>query len=123
LKGNEWKKAAYVLARGGRFEDYDVAYLPFGEPEWVTHRIGNSKNVVQLYNETVALTHNAITGERFDGCLRLEPPKNMKGQPIYEIYSRKEYPFLLSTYKVPIHSKSRTICRPMVIRAVAWKLP
>ena len=115
LKGNEWKKAAYVLARGGRYEDYDVGYLPFGEPEWVTHRLGNSKNVMELYNETVAVTHNAITGERFDGCLRLEPPKNMRGQPIYEIYSRKEYPFMLSTYKVPIHSKSRTIADPWLL--------
>lgn len=28
LEAAEWPKVAYVLARGGRFEDYEVAYLP-----------------------------------------------------------------------------------------------
>lgn len=115
LKPDEWKKLAYVIARGGRFEDQDVAYLPFGQPEWVTHRWGEKKNAVQIYNEVVAKTHNAITGEKFDGGVRLEPPKNMKGQPLSKIYAMKDYPFMLSTYKVPIHSKSRTISDPWLL--------
>lgn len=28
IRSSEWPKVAYVLARGGRFEDYEVAYLP-----------------------------------------------------------------------------------------------
>lgn len=28
LTDRQWRKAAYVLARGGRFEDYEAAYLP-----------------------------------------------------------------------------------------------
>ena len=28
LSDAQWRKAAYVLARGGRFEDYEAAYLP-----------------------------------------------------------------------------------------------
>ncbi len=31
LSSAEWAKVAYVLARGGRFEDYNVAYLPNSE--------------------------------------------------------------------------------------------
>ncbi len=31
LNSAEWAKVAYVLARGGRFEDYNVAYLPNAE--------------------------------------------------------------------------------------------
>ncbi len=31
LKSAEWAKVAYVLSRGGRFEDYDVGYLPNAE--------------------------------------------------------------------------------------------
>ncbi len=115
LKGEEWSKAAYVLSRGGRFENPDVGYLPWGNPEWVTHRWGSGKNAVQIYNEDVAKTHNAITGERFNGSVLLKPPVNMKGVPIYGIYSRKEYPLMLSTYKQPIHSKSRTTSDPWLL--------
>ena len=28
LSSDQWRKAAYVLARGGRFENYEAAYLP-----------------------------------------------------------------------------------------------
>ena len=115
LKPSEWKKAAYVLSRGGRFEDSDVAYLPFGQPEWTSHRLGEKRKAFKIYDEEVAKTHNAITGERFDGCVKLEPPKNMKGQLLSDIYSKKEYPFMLSTYKVPIHSKSRTMSDPWLL--------
>ncbi len=115
LKSKEWKRAAYVLARGGRFEDYNVGYLPKGDPEWVTHRWGQKKHAVQIYSEHVAKYHNAITGENFDGSVKFEPPVNMKGKPIYDIYSKKEYPFMLSTYKVPIHSKSRTMSDPWLL--------
>ncbi len=31
LTAAQWRKVAYVLARGGRFEDYNVAYLPNAE--------------------------------------------------------------------------------------------
>ncbi|MDA8090294.1 MAG: molybdopterin-dependent oxidoreductase [Nitrospiraceae bacterium] len=115
LKPEEWKKAAYVLARGGRFEDQDVAYMPWGGPQWVTHRWSAKKKEVQLYNEKIASTHNAITGERFNGTTILEPIRDMKGNLIYKKYSRSEYPLMLSTYKVPFHSKSRTMHDPWLL--------
>ncbi|RZD15741.1 MAG: molybdopterin dinucleotide-binding protein [Candidatus Acididesulfobacter guangdongensis] len=115
LKGEEWKKAAYVVSRGGRFENCDVGYLPWGQPEWVTHRWGELKNAVQIYDELVAKTHNAITGVRFNGSIKLEGPKNMKGELLYKIYSRKDYPFMLSTNRLPIHSKSKTMSDPWLI--------
>ncbi len=111
LKPEEWKKVAYVMARGGRFEGQDVAYTG----KWVTHRWGAKKIAVQMYAEKVASTHNAITGERFNGTTMLEPVRDMKGNLIYKKYSRKEYPFMLSTYRLPIHSKSRTMHDPWLI--------
>jgi tetrathionate reductase subunit A len=33
LTNAQWRKAAYVLARGGRFEDYEAAYLPSREAQ------------------------------------------------------------------------------------------
>jgi tetrathionate reductase subunit A len=111
IKPSEWKKVAYVIARGGRFEDYDVGYLPWGKPKWVTHLWG-PKTPVNLYNDNVATTHNAITGERFNGTTVLLPHRNMKGEDLDKIYSRKEYPYMASTHRQPIHSKSRTMADP-----------
>jgi tetrathionate reductase subunit A len=111
LSPSEWKKAAYVIARGGRFEDYDVGYLPWGKPKWVTH-LWNPKAPVNLYNEDVATTHNAITGERFNGTTILLPHRNMNGEDLDKIYSGKEYPYMVSTHRQPIHSKSRTMSDP-----------
>ncbi len=111
LKPAEWKKVAYVIARGGRFEDYDTGYLPWSKPKWVTH-LWNPKAPVNLYNEEVAATHNAITGERFNGTTVLLPHRNMKGEDLDKLYSRKEYPLMASTHRQPIHSKSRTMSDP-----------
>ncbi len=111
LKPNEWKKVAYVVSRGGRFEDYDIGYLPWGKPKWVTH-LWSPDTPVNLYNEEVAVTHNAISGERFSGTTVLLPHRNMKGEDLDKIYSRKDYPLMVSTHKQPIHSKSRTMSDP-----------
>ena len=111
LKPSEWKKAAYVISRGGRFEDYDVGYLPWGKPKWVTH-LWSPDTPVHLYNEEVATAHNAISGERFNGTTILLPHRNMKGEILDKIYSRKEYPLMVSTHRQPIHSKSRTMADP-----------
>ncbi len=115
LRPEEWKKVAYVMARGGRFEGQDVAYMPSGGPQWVTHRWGAKKIAVQMYNEKIAGTHNAITGERFNGATMLEPIRDMKGNLIYKKYSKSEYPLMLSTYKLPFHSKSRTMHDPWLV--------
>ncbi|WP_123103999.1 molybdopterin dinucleotide binding domain-containing protein [Acidithiobacillus sulfuriphilus] len=108
LKQAEWAKAAYVLARGGRFEDYDAGYLPAPLPEWMTYRYGDEKMPCQVYNATFAKTHNAITGETFSPVAKYEPLRFMDGTLLSTADPRKEYPFVLSTYKQPIHSKSRT---------------
>ncbi len=107
----EWAKVAYVISRGGRFEDAGVGYLPWGKPKWVTHLWG-PKTPVNVYNEDVATTHNAITGERFNGTTVLLPHRNMKGELLGKLYPKKEYPLMASTHRQPIHSKSRTMADP-----------
>ena len=114
LRPYEWKKVAYVFARGGRFEDYDVSYLPWGKPKWVTHLWG-PKTPVNLYNEDVATTHNAVTGERFNGTTILLPHRNMKGEFLDKLYPKSEYPLRASTHRQPIHSKSRTMADPWLV--------
>lgn len=101
----QWRKVAYIMARGGRFEVFDAAY--HGEkPGWLTYRYGGT---LQIYNETVATAHNAISGELFHGTAIAMPQRTIKGRLLDEIYPEKEFPYFLSTYKLPIHTQSRTI--------------
>ncbi len=38
LTSSQWRKAAYVLARGGRFENYEAAYLPSADAQEAVNR-------------------------------------------------------------------------------------
>ncbi len=116
LSDAQWRKVAYVMARGGRFENYAVAYQRprfWGAGAgWLTHRYGSATNWLQIYNERVATLHNALTGERFLGTAHYVPEQTMKGRLLTALQPAAEYPFYLSTYKLPIHSKAKTMASP-----------
>ena len=107
LSETQWAKVAYVLSRGGRFEDYNVGYLP-DRPEVMTYRYGQEKLPCQIYNPIVARTHNTISGEWLAGVAKFEHIRLLDGRRLDSLDRKEEYPFLLITYKQPIHSKSRT---------------
>ncbi|RIV20903.1 molybdopterin dinucleotide-binding protein [Alicyclobacillaceae bacterium I2511] len=107
----QWRKVAYVIARGGRFEDYDVAYHG-PKPGWLTHRYGAKGNLLQIYNENVGSTHNAVTGELFIGTGQSVPQKTMKGRLMDDIDLSSKFNYHLTTYKLPIHTQSRTMDDP-----------
>ncbi len=101
LKKDEWPKVAYAMARGGRFEDAEKAY----QGEWLTHRY---KKPMQIYNETVALARNSLTGERFSGVPIWQPPAFADGTPTEKIYMPLKWPFMLVCFKSQLQS-SHTI--------------
>ena len=103
----QWAKVAYVLSRGGRFEDYNVGYLP-ERPDVLTHRYGQQRLPCQVYNPIVARTHNTISGELFSGVAKFEHIRLLDGRRLDNLDHKEDFPFLLITYKQPIHSKSRT---------------
>lgn len=114
LTAAQWRKVAYVMARGGRFEDYALAYKG-DKAGWLTHRYGNGQDLLQIYNETIATTHNAISGELFHGTGIALPQRTMKGRLLDNIDSSQEYKFQLTTYKLPLHTQSRTINDPWLV--------
>lgn len=114
LTSAQWKKLAYVMARGGRFEDYSLAYQG-KKPGWLTHLYGNDKDLLQIYNEVLATTHNAITGELFHGTGIALPQRTMKGRLLDQIDSSSEFKFNLTTYKLPIHTHARTMEDPWLV--------
>jgi anaerobic selenocysteine-containing dehydrogenase len=93
-----WRRTAYVLNRGGRFEDFKKLY----DGEYLGHPFGKLWNV---YVEPVALAKDSITGRNFRGVPRYEPIRNSTGKVVDD----RDYPFALITYKEIFGGHSRTI--------------
>jgi len=74
-----WRKVIYVLNRGGRFEDYEDAYLPDGT---VRHKYGK---LVSLYSEKVAGTKSAIQGRTFVESLTIYHPTQIVREHLWRI--------------------------------------
>ncbi|MBL4902783.1 MAG: molybdopterin-dependent oxidoreductase [Desulfocapsa sp.] len=100
LSAQEWQQLCYMLARGGVFTPYETVF----SGERFLHGISR----VVLYNETLASTRNSLSGERFSGTLIYQPPQDAAGQTLAEV--DKEYPFTIITYKMNVHTQSRTNC-------------
>ncbi len=96
----------YVLARGGRFEDYDQAY----EGDMVKHRFTGR---IFFFNEDLAQTHDSITGELFDGFPKYVPIADAGGTLVEQ--TDGDWPLTLVTYKQAWHSMARTICNPWLV--------
>ncbi len=95
-----WRKVIYVLNRGGRFEDYEHAYLPDGT---VRNRYGK---LINLYSEKVAATRSAMTGQPFRGIPHyVSAYRDCMGNPIRD----EGYDIHLITHRDILMTKTRTI--------------
>ncbi len=110
LTDDEWRRSCYALARGGVFS---TRYEDVFDGE--KHRYGIKRAV--LYNETLATTRNAITGELFSGTLKYTPPLTAKGRDIDGIDAR-DFPFTIVTYKMNLHAQSRTVLASTTMEVV-----
>ncbi|MCU0896852.1 MAG: molybdopterin-dependent oxidoreductase [Burkholderiales bacterium] len=110
LPDDQWRRVCYALARGGVFS---TRYEDVFDGE--KHRFGIKR--VALYNETLATTRNAITGELFPGTLKYTPPRTAKGRDI-EAIDAKEFPFTIVTYKMNLHTQSRTVLASTAMEVV-----
>lgn len=99
-------KLNYVLARGGRFEDYSQAY----SGEKVNHKFGKMFNI---YSEQLGTTKDSMTGQLFFGTGKYVRIADAMENPIDNIDS--SFPFRLITYKTAIHTQSRTIANPYLV--------
>ncbi|GBF11259.1 molybdopterin dinucleotide binding domain-containing protein [Tepidibacillus sp. HK-1] len=99
LTTEEWKKALYVMVRGGRFEPHEKAYqgndLKYKYPK-----------ILNIYNESVGSTRDSITGEYFEGTGTFIEPAFSDGTPIQKEYPESEWPFTLFSYKSRFRSTS-----------------
>ncbi len=90
--GNNWRKTAYVMARGGRYQDIEYSY----NGEFLSHKY---KKPVQIYNETVALSKNSITGKRRSGTVKYYKQRVVGGETFEELYPKEQFPLIAFAYK------------------------
>lgn len=93
-----WKKAIYVLNRGGRWWSYQEAWTG----EKVKAAYGR---LVNLYHEKPATTRNSMTGEYLSGVATYLPIVDSVGKPLQQ----NNAPFTLITNRSMLACKSRTI--------------
>jgi len=100
IKEEEYRKAAFILSRGGRFEEYEKGYE--GKYSKYPH-----EGCYNLYVEKMALAKNSFTGKYFQpGILVYNPEYFADGTPIEQLFPESEWPFKAVSYKAKFRSVS-----------------
>ncbi|TCS61206.1 molybdopterin-dependent oxidoreductase [Varunaivibrio sulfuroxidans] len=97
LKPDEWRKVAYVYARGGRYQNYDERFVG----EVARNRF---KNQMYVYNEYIGTSRSSMTGKRHNGSPYWSEPVFSDGTPVDKIYPKTEWPFKLISFKSPLQN-------------------
>ncbi|MCG8429528.1 MAG: tetrathionate reductase subunit TtrA, partial [Chromatiales bacterium] len=92
LKPEEWRKVAYVYARGGRFEDFSKSYK------------GNTlarqyKKPMQIYDERLGTARNTMSGQRYIGTPTWVPPSLSDGASLEQRFPKNQWPFKVVSTK------------------------
>lgn len=96
---DNWKKTAYIMARGGRFENKEVGY----SKDKLTHKY---ENAINIYNQTVGTSFHSMTGEKFPGTPRFYMARLNNGDLIKDLYPKEKFPMLAFSYKSNVISQS-----------------
>ncbi|MCK9530803.1 MAG: molybdopterin-dependent oxidoreductase [Gammaproteobacteria bacterium] len=97
LKPEEWRKVAYLYARGGRFAGAADAY----DGERLRHRYPRA---LQIHNEQLARARNSITGERFRGVPFWQPAVFADGTLLDAVYPPEAWPLRAVSTKSQLQS-------------------
>lgn len=95
LKPAEWRKAAMIYTRGGRYQGADEAQ-DADHPEWQANRFDKP---LWVWNENIGTARNTMTGRRGSGCATWMPPAFFDGTPMREVHTEADWPLQLVSYK------------------------
>jgi anaerobic selenocysteine-containing dehydrogenase len=98
ITDDEWKKTAYVLARGSRVADPDMAY----DGDYMGKKYAK---ITRIYDEKTATQRDSITGELWNGLPIYQAIQDLSGKEIVDA----GYPLTLITHKDILGGHSRTI--------------
>ncbi len=110
LKPHEWRKAAMIYAKGGRYEDNDKAY----DGEQARHAF---ERPMLVYNEDLGSFHRATTGRRMPGTPAWRLPEFADGTPVADLYPDAEWPARVISFKSPLQN-SYSVGAPALRRIV-----
>jgi anaerobic selenocysteine-containing dehydrogenase len=94
-----WKKVVYVLNRGGRFQDYSLAF----DGERFTNSYGK---LVNIYLEKYARSKSPMTGKKLVGIAKYLPIADVLGRAIDD--GADGFDLQMITYREITQTKSRT---------------
>lgn len=98
-----WRRAVYVLNRGGRFQDYSK----ITKGSLLANKYGKQINI---YCEKTYDAKNSMDGEHFSGVARyFEPGVDATGTPVSAQDEAEGYDLTLITHRTITQTKSRTI--------------
>lgn len=92
LKEEEWRKVAFILARGGRYQNQAEGF----EGDMATHRF---KDGLLVYSEAVGASKSSITGKRWKGTATWMEPVFADGTPVRGVHTPESWPFQLISSK------------------------
>lgn len=92
LKPEEWRKVAFVLARGGRYQNQAEGF----EGDKAAHRF---KGGLLVYNENVGTARSSVTGKRWPGVAAWMEPAFADGTPVRRVHTIENWPFQLVSSK------------------------
>lgn len=96
---NNWRKTAYVMARGGRFEAKEDGY----KNNKLAHPY---KKPIQVYSEPLGTTRHALTGERFSGVPKFYKSRLATGEFLETTYPKQKFPLQAFSYKSNVLSQA-----------------
>lgn len=94
LKPEEWRKVAYLYARGGRFEDAARSY----RGDTLAHTY---KQPMQIYDEKLGTTRNTLSGKRYIGVPTWVRPSLADGSLLESSFPTRKWPFKVVSTKSP----------------------
>lgn len=87
---DNWRRVAYVMSRGGRFADKQMAY----EGDAL---VASYKKAVAIYNQTLGTAKNPLSGALYSGVPRYYPAQLSSGEKLD--LASKEFNLLAFSYK------------------------
>ncbi len=98
LPADEWRRVAYVYARGGRFAPSPAADATAPPTVW--------ERPVCIWNADVGTKRHSQTGEQLSGCPTWHPSRFADGSRLEDHYPPQDWPFRLTSFKSHLQSPS-----------------
>lgn len=93
INGNNWRKVATIMSRGGRYAPYNTAY----DGKYLRFKY---KKMLNIYNEDLGTTQDAITGQYYQGIPKyIEGPICADGSSLWTKVDKNQYPLMAFSYK------------------------